>query len=376
MKLLIQHRHRSDEINGVVTSIREMLPALQGMPGVEARVMSSHGASWLQQWRAVAWSDVVMLNSNNLPQVLFARLLGRACVLKLHHPQYQSVHWSYRPMGFARRLSAEVAHLLRLRSSVSYIGISLARLAMRSLTALTASRVCACSRFCAEQAALPRRVEVLLNALAVPADLGPRTVDDLDSPPRFVFVGLLTMDKGWDTVLDAAATLRSKGRQFQVDIIGGGPDELVLAGRVAALSLEGCVRLRGRLEPADVQRQWAGALAAIVPSRFQEPAGYVAVEAASRQVAAIVSDVGGLPEVAGEQSPRFPAGDAVRLGHLMEAMLDQPEQALAIGREAYRRALDVFRPARIARELLLLCGDRRALHGRGVVVGRHSSRAD
>lgn len=354
MRLLIQHPHAPGDISGVLSSINEMLPALAERAGVELRVLSSRGASWPALWRAARWSDAVMLNSNCAGLLLCARLLGRRTLLKLHYPQYQTVHWHYAPMPFARRIQSELLHLLRLDSSLRYIALSIGRLGMRSLVAMLAQRVCACSRFTAEQASLPRRVLVLKNPLAIAPDLPARRIADLDRPPRFVFVGRLSQEKGWDTLLDAAHQLCATGQPFVIDIVGDGPDRARVQERIANAAMAGRIRWLGRLEPEMVKARLVGALAVVVPSRVQEQAGYVAVEAAAAQVAAIVSRVGGLPETAGADCPAFDADDVGQLTRHMAALVDHPCVALDIGRKAHLRARKEFDPTRIADEMLAL----------------------
>jgi glycogen synthase len=288
--------------------------------------------------------------------VLFARLLGRPSLLKLHYPQYQTVHRRYEPMPFVRRMGTEILYLCRLDSSLHYRAASLGRLFMRTLVALLAHRVCACSRFCAEQASLPRRVHVLRNPLAVKPGLMPRQLADLDQPLRFVFVGRLSDEKGWDTLLDATLRLKASGRSFVVDIIGDGPDRDRLQARLCGECLASHMRWLGRLAPTETRARMTGALAAVVPSRVQEQAGYVAVEAAAEQVVSIVSRAGGLPETAGVACPSFDVGDAAHLMQHMAGLIDDPRQALAAGRAAYLLAGEEFDPAHIAEGLLGLLG--------------------
>jgi len=173
-------------------------------------------------------------------------------------------------------------------------------------------------------------------------------------PPRFVFAGRLTHDKGWETLLDAAAVLHAEGRTFQLDIAGDGPDADALRQRVEGLALAGHVRLLGRLDAGAVGARFAGALAAIVPSRFQEPAGYVAVEAAAAQVVSVVARVGGLPDTAGPHCPSFPPGSGVDLAAHMARMLDDPAAALVSGRAAYLGACQKFSPSQVANDLMAL----------------------
>ena len=148
--------------------------------------------------------------------------------------------------------------------------------------------------------------------------------------------------------------LHARGRDFQLDMVGDGPDFEMLQQRVRKLSLAGRVRLLGHIDSEAVGACFAGAMAAIVPSRFQEPAGYVAVEAAAAQVIAIVARVGGLPDTAGSDCPTFESDDAADLLAQMIRLLNDPQGAVALGRSAYLRVCREFTPSQVAGELLTL----------------------
>jgi glycosyltransferase involved in cell wall biosynthesis len=196
----------------------------------------------------------------------------------------------------------------------------------------------------------------LKNPLSVTHGLPTRAPDDLDRPYRFVFAGRISDEKGWDTLLDAAALLRGRGHDFTVDLAGDGPEFDLLKARVASSRMAEQISVLGRLSATQVRERLVGALAVVIPSRFQEPAGYVALEAAAVQVAAIVSRVGGLPETAGADCPSFKPGDAEQLMRHMESFLLDPPLCLDVGRKSYLRVQLEFDPVFIAAQLLQLLG--------------------
>lgn len=356
MKILIQHPHRDDEISGVLTSIRELVPELAARPGIEVRLLSTRTASLREQLHAVRAADALMLNSNCLFVTLVGRLLRRPVVLKLHYVQYQTVHYDYVAMPFGRRIRVELGHLLQAHSSPRYKAEAVGRLILRTVVGLLADRVCACSRFCAEQASLPRPVSVLPNPIRIAPDRPARVAAQMDCPHRLVFIGRITRDKGWDTLVEAAALVAEAGRDFRIDVIGDGDDLGAMRERVAALGLSERFGFAGRLAPAATHARLGGALAALMPSRSQETAGYIPLEAAAQQVASIVSRVGGLPETAGPHGLLHAPGSAAELAAAMLRFLDDPQLAMAAGRAAYLRAADEFAPRRVADELLRLFG--------------------
>jgi glycosyltransferase involved in cell wall biosynthesis len=255
-------------------------------------------------------------------------------------------------MSFGRRIATEVRYLYGLRSGPRYFCESVARLAMRTLSGILVNRVSACSRFVAEQCALPRQVLVLRNPIRVAPGLPPREPSSLEQPWRFVFIGRVTRDKGWDTLVDASMRVARTGRDFRVDVVGEGVDLVAMKEQVAANDLTTRFRFLGRLDPDRALATLPGALAAIMPSRFQEPAGYIPLEAASQRLTCIVSRVGGLPETAGPDCPSFVPGCADELAKLMSHFLDEPAAALAAGHAAYLRAQEQYAPRLIADDLI------------------------
>jgi glycogen synthase len=351
MKLVLQHSHRPDEISGVLTSITQMLPEL-ARRGLEVRLVSTKVSSAREQIAAVRWADAVMLNSNCLLMAAAARALFKPTLLKLHCLQYQTVHDEYVAMSFGRRMATELRYLYGLKSGPRYFAESVGRLLLRTLVALTVDHVAACSRFCAEQSSLPRNVRLLRNPIRVTPGLPPRELSCLAQPWRFVLVGRVERYRGWDTLVEAAGRVAQTGREFRVDVIGDGVDLQAMKDQVAARGLAGRFSFLGRLDSTRTLEAMSGALAAVMPSRFQEPAGYIPLEAASLRVASIVSRVGGLPETAGPDCPSFEAGEAEELARLMGKFLDEPGHALAAGYAAYLRAQEQYSPRRITDELV------------------------
>jgi glycosyltransferase involved in cell wall biosynthesis len=88
---------------------------------------------------------------------------------------------------------------------------------------------------------------------------------------------------------------------------------------------------------------------AVVPSRG-EGFGMVALEAAERGRPAIVSAVGGLPEIVadGETGTVVPAGDPGALAEAIVRLVRDPARAAAYGAAARERALTRFSAAATA----------------------------
>jgi glycosyltransferase involved in cell wall biosynthesis len=94
------------------------------------------------------------------------------------------------------------------------------------------------------------------------------------------------------------------------------------------------VEFTGRVDPAELVRQYARASAAVVPSVY-EGFGLPAGEAMACGVPVISTTGGALPEVVGDAGILVPPADPAALAAAILAVLDDP----AYGRELGRRGL-------------------------------------
>ena len=153
---------------------------------------------------------------------------------------------------------------------------------------------------------------------------------------RLLAVGRLIEIKGFDVLLRAFAIARRDVPQLTLELAGAGP----LQERLSASAPDG-VTFLGRV--SDVAPCYERSSILVAPSRG-EGFGLVALEAAERGRAAIVSDVGGLPEIVadGETGLVVPAGDERALAESIVALTRDPVRVRAMGAAARRRAVEEF----------------------------------
>ena len=156
------------------------------------------------------------------------------------------------------------------------------------------------------------------------------------APTRLAAVGRLIPIKGFDVLLRAFAQARAQLPALTLEIAGAGP----LDAELRAAAPEG-VSFLGRVAPATEVLEPNAIV--LVPSRG-EGFGMVALEAAERGRAAIVSDVGGLPEIvaAGETGLVVPPEDAAALARAIVELATDEERVRSYGASARRRALESF----------------------------------
>lgn len=358
MKLLLQHTHQAGEIAGVLTYLETITPELN-IRGIETPIISTKTTSVFAWICAIAQADIIHMNSNHLGFALLCKLLGKKIVLKYHYLFYTSTHNQYEPMPFLERLKKELSTTLpkahyplkwKLFPVVQWL-----RLGVRLTTAILADRHTACSHFLAESHSFPWEVSTLFNPIAFPANSVSKKLKDLSRPYTFTYVGRVYEDKGIDLLLKATQLLKEEGYSFQVQIIGDGQATAELKELTQQLEIGDRVDFLGSRPRTEIFERVHSSLALVIPSRWQEPAGYVTLEASSVQTCSIVAEVGGLPEMASPYNLRFAQEDFKGLAKAMQACLDNPEMAIARGKHAAHYVREHFSPEKVVDQLLEIC---------------------
>lgn len=158
--------------------------------------------------------------------------------------------------------------------------------------------------------------------------------------PVIVFQGRLVTTKGVRLLFEAARILREQNRDFELLIIGEGPERESLEHFARDSRLETQVRFAGRLNGTQLDAALARASAVVVPSLGGEVFGLVVAENMLRALPIIASDLGAFTEVLGGSGLTFRNGDAAALTVSLGRLLDNPSLAANLGLHARERALD------------------------------------
>jgi len=173
------------------------------------------------------------------------------------------------------------------------------------------------------------RVRVIPNFCDLP-DVPPR-----ESAGEYIgYVGRISPEKGLDVLVDAA---RRNGLATK---IAGDPHLMPELLKNVPANVE----FVGQLDRAGIARFLDGMKALVVPSTWYEAFGIVCVEALSRGIPVIASDIGGLPEVVwhNETGLLVPPGDSVALAEAMQQLWDDPALARKLGHRGYAVARERF----------------------------------
>jgi glycosyltransferase involved in cell wall biosynthesis len=177
----------------------------------------------------------------------------------------------------------------------------------------------------------------------------PVTAGSTDGPLRLVAAGRLSVEKGFDVLLEAVRLAVADGLDVRLELVGSGPEHDRLAALAAGL--DGRVQLTPAQPRAALWERIDEAQVLVVPSR-REGLGLVALEAIARGRPVIASRVGGLPETVrdGVDGVLVPPEDPRALADALHrlplaaptgAALVQhaPDSVAAAHRRAYERLL-------------------------------------
>ena len=154
-----------------------------------------------------------------------------------------------------------------------------------------------------------------------------RFVDSSPAAERsgdLIFLGRLVTEKGIDVLLQALALLRTRTLSPRLTIVGSGPELFALQHMAEKLGLRQQVTFSGPKSGSELVSLLLEHKILVIPSRYDEPFGVVALEGIACGCIAVGSSGGGLPEAIGPCGVTFPNGDADALARAIEKLLRVP----------------------------------------------------
>jgi glycogen(starch) synthase len=189
--------------------------------------------------------------------------------------------------------------------------------------------------------ALRGKMSIIPNALPW-SDLPPTGLPL--APPVLLCIGRMRSDKGFDLAIRMFARLRDRGVAAKLVMAGDGPDKGMLEALARRLGLAGHVEFPGWVAPDRVLSMINTSTLVVMPSRWPEPFGLVALQAAQMGRPVVACGVGGLPEVVEHERTGLlvPADNEPAMAEAVERMLSDPASVKRMGEQARRRARDKF----------------------------------
>jgi glycosyltransferase involved in cell wall biosynthesis len=170
---------------------------------------------------------------------------------------------------------------------------------------------------------------------------------------EFVFLGRLVAEKGLDILLESLSRLRQRHLRPQLTVVGSGPEQTKMQELAKRLGLEAEVQFRGAQSGSELASTLNQHQTLVVPSRYDEPFGVVALEGIACGCAVIASSGGGLPEAIGPCGITFPNGDISALEQSLERLLTRPDERERLIAEGPRHLLQ-FQPRLVAERYIEL----------------------
>jgi glycosyltransferase involved in cell wall biosynthesis len=229
------------------------------------------------------------------------------------------------------------------------------------------------------------KIERIYNGLSLDLWPDPRTGTGRENGPLRIFsAGRLIDFKGFDDLIAACASLRTRGVAFTCEIAGEGPAHGSLAGQIAALGLGGGVWLLGLLAQGEMRRRLAQTDVFALASRVDENGACdvlptVILEAMAAGHPVVSTRLGGIPElvVDGTTGVLVPPGDPTSLADALATLAADEPLRERLGRAGRGRLVAGFTAPRAAGRLKALFArsegvrkplGRRATAGVGLVL--------
>ena len=185
--------------------------------------------------------------------------------------------------------------------------------------------------------------------------------EEPDGVPVLLSVGRLVPKKGFDVLLRAAAELVRRGLQFELKIVGDGPEREHLVALTRELGLEDAVAFVGSLSPEEMPQVYREAHIFVLPSVIDERGDRdgipnVAAEALASGVPVVSTTVSAVSDLArdGREGFLVPQRDVAALADALQKLLENPELRREMGRAGRRRVEQMFDREKCVDELASL----------------------
>jgi glycogen synthase len=244
--------------------------------------------SFAQLVRAARWCDVYFQSNISLPLAAPLLIVRRPWFI-VHHT------WIPEPKGFSglnRRLKL---FLLRFARSISISRAIAGVLPVKSVV-------------------IPNPYEASLFHVR----------DSIARAGDLVAFGRLVSDKGFDLLVGALALLAKEGCRPKLTIIGEGPEKPALIQLATDLRVADQITFLGARTGTELAEELNRHRIVVIPSRWKEPFGIVALEAIASGCVAVGSREGGLSDAIGPCGVTFPNGDIAALAQALSRLLKTP----------------------------------------------------
>jgi glycosyltransferase involved in cell wall biosynthesis len=188
------------------------------------------------------------------------------------------------------------------------------------------------------------KLKLMVNGTVLPKK---KASDSANPVPVIGAVGRFIPAKDYPCLLHAVAELRSRGHEFQLYILGDGPDFASVQDLVTDLGLESIVSLPGMVSDME---SWYRRCDIYVISSMREGLPVALLEAMAHRLPVIATDVGAIAETVrdGEGGLIVPPGEPESIANALARLLDDPDLRDRLGKGAHRRIKDHYSVDKVA----------------------------
>jgi glycogen(starch) synthase len=154
----------------------------------------------------------------------------------------------------------------------------------------------------------------------------------------------MVKEKGFDLAVRAFASVVACFPNARLTIAGDGPARVELEELARELRLNSTVDFLGWVEPERIPELMSQSTIVVMPSRWQEPFGLVALQGSQMERPVVASRVGGLPEVVadGETGLLVKNEDVDGLATAIIHLIENPRIAQQMGKAGRERAQRLY----------------------------------
>lgn len=155
------------------------------------------------------------------------------------------------------------------------------------------------------------------------------THQGLKKPKDFVFLGRLVSDKGCDMAIEVLKKITDSyggNELFNLTIIGDGSEKEKLTEMIASMQLENQVDFKGMMRGAELRETLSEHKYILIPSRWREPFGNVALEGLACGCLPFVADGGGLVDAVGDAGLVFERNNIQQMFEVVYELITNPEK--------------------------------------------------
>jgi glycogen(starch) synthase len=163
---------------------------------------------------------------------------------------------------------------------------------------------------------------------------------DSESITDIFAIGYLTIDKGFQDLIQSLFNLKQEFPAIRCVIAGDGPFKPELENMVLKLGLSSHIRFLGNINNQyDLMRN---SKVVVIPSLWYEACPFTVIESMACGSSMVVSDAGGIPELVGDTALVYPKADTSALSNQLKKLLTDSKLQSSLGSMAATHAKHHF----------------------------------